>query len=214
MSASMIADVGLMSSERNVGAWTWSPSAARISLVNSPMRVTIVRRGDQGERDLAARFGLERAGAPARAGVRAAERLARVAARAVVLASEEARHPLLGERARVGRGRVALEERQRDRAVDLGEPVGGAGPEGLQLRARLVREGDPLVDEILAGARERPQRLGLIAVGHEHREAMAVGARERGEHERVEAVALATGHGEPRPHRGDLAGWIAMTERP
>ena len=68
-----------------------------------------LRRGDQGEDDLAARF-LERAGAPARASVRAAERLARVAGRAVVLASEEARHPLLAERARVGRGRVALEE--------------------------------------------------------------------------------------------------------
>ena len=35
---------------------------------------------------------------------------------------------------------------------------------------------------------------------------MAVGARELGEHERVEAVALAARGAEPGAHRGDLVG--------
>jgi hypothetical protein len=48
--------------------------------------------------------------------------------------------------------------------------------------------------------------LCLVAVGHQHPEAVSVGAGELGEHERVEAVALAAGGAEPRAHRGDLVG--------
>src|SRR3954471_9735177 len=48
--------------------------------------------------------------------------------------------------------------------------------------------------------------FSLIAVGHQHAEAVAVGARQLGEHEAVEAVALAARGTEPRSHRRDLVG--------
>ena len=71
-----------------------------------------------------------------------------------------------------------------------------------------------MLDEILAGAGERAQRLGRVAVGHQHAEAVRVGARELGQHERVEAVALAARSAEPRSHRGDLVGMHAITRSP
>jgi len=71
--------------------------------------------------------------------------------------------------------RILLEERQRDRAVDLAEHVRGAGPEAPKLGAQLVRHRDPCADEVRACARERPQRLGLISVGHQDPVAVAVG---------------------------------------
>ena len=72
-----------------------------------------------------------------------------------------------------------------------GEDHRGAGPEALELGARLVGQRDAGLHEVLARAAERQQRLGLIAVGHHHAEAVTVGARTHAEHERVEAVGLA-----------------------
>jgi hypothetical protein len=63
-----------------------------------------------------------------------------------------------------------------------------------------------VLDEVFARAGQRAQRLGGIAVGHDHAEAMTVGARQLGQHERIEAVALAARGAEPGPHRGDLVG--------
>jgi hypothetical protein len=105
---------------------------------------------------LAAGLGLERLGAALGGAAQPSQQLAWSLACAVVMAREEARHPLLAEPVRVGGGRVAAQERERDRAVDIGEHVRGAGPEALQLRAQLVRERDAMLDEVLAGARERP----------------------------------------------------------
>jgi hypothetical protein len=106
----------------------------------------------------------------------------------------------------VGRRRVAAQERERDRAVNLGEDLRGAGPEALQLRAQLVGQREPMADEVFARAGERAHRLGGIAVGDQHPVTVAVGARELGEHERIEAVALAARRAEARSHRGELVG--------
>jgi hypothetical protein len=60
--------------------------------------------------------------------------------------------------------------------------------------AQLVRQPHPGADEALPRAGERPQRLGLIAVGLEHPEAVAVRSRELGQHEAVKPIALAARH--------------------
>ena len=165
-----------------------------------------LQRSDQREHDLATRVALERFGASLGGAVQATQQLARGLTSAVAVAREELCHPLLTEAAgRGGRG-IALEERERDRAVDLREHARSAGPEALKLGAQLIRERNPRSDEVLTGARERPQRLGLIAIGDQHPVAVAVGPRELGQHEAVIAVALAARGGEPGSHCRDLVG--------
>jgi hypothetical protein len=56
---------------------------------------------------------------------------------------------------------------------------------------QLVGERDPLLDQVLAGAGQRPQRLRLVGVGRERPRPVRVGAGELGEHVSVEAVRLA-----------------------
>ena len=161
---------------------------------------------DEAEHDLAAGFGLERGGAPIGGAPQPGEQFVRRASAGVVVASQEAPEALFAESAGVGRGRVAFEERQRDRAVDLGEDRHRAGPEALKLGAQRVGQRDAGLDEILARTGQRAQRLGGVGVGDQDAEAMAVGARQLGEHERVEAVALAARRAKPRPAGGDLVG--------
>jgi hypothetical protein len=62
------------------------------------------------------------------------------------------------------------------------------------------------LDEILACAGQRPQRLGLVAVGLEHPEAVMIGARQLAEHERVKAIRLAARDAKPGTRRRDLVG--------
>jgi hypothetical protein len=112
----------------------------------------------------------------------------------------------VAERAGVDRARIALQQDQRDRAVEVGEQQRRAGPEALQLGAQRVGQRHPGADEILARTRQRAQRLGLVAIGLEHPEAVMIGARERAQHERVEAVGLAARGPEPWPRRSDLVG--------
>src|SRR5438105_47551 len=73
----------------------------------------------------------------------------------------------LAEAAGVGGGWVALEEGERDRRGDVGEDLLAARPEGIQLRSELVGERDLLLDQVLAGAGQRPERLRLVRVGLE-----------------------------------------------
>jgi hypothetical protein len=96
------------------------------------------------------------------------------------------------------------EDGQRDWASDFGEGPGGAGLGTVTLGAQLVGDLDAASDEILTSARERAQRLHLIAVGHQDAEATRVSAGELGQRERFEAVAAATGRREPQAHRRDL----------
>jgi len=58
--------------------------------------------------------------------------------------------------------------------------------------------------EIFPSAGQRPERLGRVAIRNQYAVAVAVGASELGEHERVEAVALAARGAVPRAHRCDL----------
>jgi hypothetical protein len=123
-----------------------------------------------------------------------------------MLAGKERLQAPLAQPARVGRARVALQERERDLAVEILEQADRPGPEARELCAQLVAQRDLGVHEILARAGQRSERLGLVAVGLEHPEAMAVGARELADHERVEPVGLAARDPEPGAGRGDLVG--------
>ncbi len=51
--------------------------------------------------------------------------------------------------------------RTRDGAFDVGEDLLGAWPERVRDRAELVGGGDPLADEVVAGADHRAQGAGL-----------------------------------------------------
>jgi len=128
------------------------------------------------------------------------------ASAAVGVTREKAFKALLAETTSVGGAGIALEERESDRAVDVGEDPFGAGPERLQLGAQLVRQGDPGVDEILTGAHERLQCQCLVAGGREHGEAVPVGSGELAQHERVEAVVLARGRSVALTRCLDLVG--------
>ena len=70
------------------------------------------------------------------------------------MAGEPAAKALGAEPLGVGGTRVAAQEGERDRRVDVGEHE-RPGPAGLELGAQLVGERDPCFDEVLAGARQR-----------------------------------------------------------
>ena len=123
------------------------------------------QRGGQREHDPAPGFALEFAGAALGRAAQAGHQLDRLRAARVGVAGQERLQALGAEAAGVGGAGVALEERERDRRVDLGEQTGRAGPEALQLGAQLVGQRDARLDQVLAGARERPDRLGLVASG-------------------------------------------------
>ena len=94
------------------------------------------------------------------------------------------------------------------------EQADRTGPEPLELRAQLAAQRHPGVHEILPRAGQRPERLCLIRVGLEHPEAMAVGARQLAQHERVEPVGLAARGPEPRPRGRDLFGMHRQHPQP
>ena len=87
-----------------------------------------LERGDQRQHDLPARLGLQLARSALGGAPEPVQQLLWAATAAVAVTRQEAGHSVLAERARVSRGRVLLEERQRDRAVDLGEHLDRAGP--------------------------------------------------------------------------------------
>lgn len=128
------------------------------------------------------------------------------AAAAVGVAGQERFEALGAESAGVCGARVALEEGESDRGVDVGEDRRGAGPEAGELGAQAVGELDAGGDQVVARARQRLQRHRLIAGGREPGEAVVVGARELAEHEGVEAVGLAARRPEALPGGLDLVG--------
>ena len=87
-------------------------------------------------------------------------------------------------------------------------------PEALKLGAQLVAQRHARLHQILAPAAQRPQRLGLIAVGLKHPEAVMVGARQLAQHERVEPVGLAARGAEPRAGGRDLVGMQRQHPQP
>jgi hypothetical protein len=54
------------------------------------------------------------------------------------------------------RGRIALQERERDVAFDVGKDGLGAGPEGLQGGGELVDGGHALADQLASGPHHGP----------------------------------------------------------
>ena len=105
----------------------------------------------------ARRLRVRRRGRPARRGAWRAAR--RDPCAAVVVAGEEPGERLLAEPVRVdGRG-VTLEEREADRAIEISEDLGSAGPEPLELGAELVAQRDALLDQNLAASGQRRSAL-------------------------------------------------------
>jgi hypothetical protein len=125
---------------------------------------------------------------------------------AVAVSLQEGRQPRLAQtRARPG-GRGTGQERQRDRTVDRREQADRAGPEPIELGAQLAGQRDPRRDEILPRAAQRPQRLGLIAIGLQDPEAVAVGACQLTQHEPVKPVGLPARRAKPIARCLDLIG--------
>ena len=161
------------------------------------------------------RASLSKAAARPGGGVaQAGEELVDRAPAAVSVAGEELRETFLCEPACIGRTRVALEERQADRAVEVGEDFDSARPEPFQLGAELVAQRDALLDEDLAAAGQGAQRLGVVAVGHQRPEPVAVGACQLAEHERVEPIRLPARWAEPIAGRVDLVGMNRQHHQP
>jgi len=122
------------------------------------------------------------------------------------VAGEEGREAALSEAPRIGGARVALEEREGDRRIDVSEDGPGSRPGARELGPELVGEPDPGGDQVLPRPGEDAQGARLVAVALEGAEAVVVGARELGEHEGVEAVRLAAACAVARPRRLHLVG--------
>ena len=110
-------------------------------------------------------------------GLQAAEQLADGRAAAVVQAAQEGSEAGLGEGGGGVAGGIAAQERDGGWRVQLTEQPDGAGKAAFQLAGELVDQRDPGLDQVLAGARQRPQDLGRLAVWGERGQAVAVGAQ-------------------------------------
>src|SRR5262249_44738148 len=115
---------------------------------------------DEGMNAIALGVGLELAGDAARCVSQPREQLGGAPRAGVRVASKECSQALLAETGRRLWRRVALEEVERDRRVDVREDLGSAGPELTEQRAQLVRERDASLNEIVACADEATQCLG------------------------------------------------------
>jgi len=109
---------------------------------------------------------------------------------AIGVAPQEAGHAPAAEPLGVIGARVALDEGERDRRVDVCEHQ-RPGPEGLELSPQLVCQLHPHPDQVLARAGQRPERLGLIAIWDQRPEAVGIGAGQLGQDVGVKAVGLA-----------------------
>src|SRR5882672_10301708 len=85
--------------------------------------------GDERANTLALGIGLELTGDAGWCGAQALDELGGSATAGVRVTREKRRHPLLAETARGLRGRVPVEELERDGGVDVGEDLRSARPE-------------------------------------------------------------------------------------
>ena len=88
------------------------------------------------------------------------------------------------------RGRPSGQERQRDRALDVGEDGLGAGPVAVQQRGQLVGRRDPRLDQVTAGAGHGAQGQGLGRVGDGDAQLVLTQPQVLGDHQGVAGVAL------------------------
>ena len=101
------------------------------------------RLEEGGAGEFAPGVGLRLAGEAGGRGAQAGEQFGRAAASAVGVGGEEAGEAFLAEAAGAVGGRIAAEEGERDRALDVGEEGGGAGPEAGRARSRRAGRGAP-----------------------------------------------------------------------
>ena len=106
--------------------------------------------GDKSEHRLAACGALEVVGQAGRLATETLEELGSGATSTVATLREERRETLLAEARGAPRRRVALEERERDGRVHVGEDGASAGPEAVEQCAQPVREREALVDQVIA----------------------------------------------------------------
>ena len=151
-----------------------------------------------------AEFGL--ADAPLRSATQLGEQLSGLLAAGIALTSQEPLEALRAQATRVGRARVALKERQRDPAVQIGKQPQRTGPEPLQLGPQLVCQRRARPDQIRPPTVSARSALVCIAVRLKHPEAMMIGTRQLAQHERVKAIRLPARGAKPRTRRGDLVG--------
>ena len=114
------------------------------------------------------------------------------AAAAVAVLGAERGHPFLAEVAgRLG-GRVAGEELQADRRLDVGEDGLGARPVRVQQRAELVSGRDPHLHQVPAGAHDGAQRVRLVGVGGDGPQLARAQPQVLGDHGGVPGVGFGT----------------------
>jgi hypothetical protein len=115
---------------------------------------------DQRENESSAGVGFALAGASGRGVMQPSEQLGAGAPSVVPVTGQE-----LGvtQAAGIDGAGIAIQERKADRAVEIFEDQGGAGPEALQFSTQLVAQGDALLDQDFTTAGQRAQRFGLIA---------------------------------------------------
>jgi hypothetical protein len=142
------------------------------------------------------------------------EQLCRGLAVVVVAGPQERHQALLPERAGVLGAGIALQERKRDRAIEIVKQTDRAGPEPLKLSTQLIGHRHPRADEILSGPGQGPQRLGLIAVGFKDPEAMSIGPGQLTQHEPVKPIGLPARRAKPIARRLDLIGMQGQHPHP
>jgi hypothetical protein len=127
-------------------------------------------------------------------------------AAAVGVAGQKRCQALVFEAAGDKRAGVARTKRQADQTVDLRADAGRGGPKALNFGAQLVGERDACRDEILAGATQGAQRVGVVAVANRDAKAMMVAAGKLAEHERGKAIELPGAGTKARPGGRNLVG--------
>src|SRR5438093_6338384 len=157
------------------------------------LREERVENAHESAHELALGLGLRRAAETGRCAAQPLEKERGGTPAAVAVLGKEVRQALVPETLGTLRGGVAIEEGKGDRRVHLGEDGGRARPEALEQRAQLVGERDTLMDQVVPGAHQGPQRASLIGKRPKGTEAVAVGAQQIGEDERVAWIALALG---------------------
>ena len=145
---------------------------------------------DRREHGTAQRLGERLTGGASRRGAQAGEQLRGGAAAGVAVLGAERGHPLLARVRGSGRGRVAGQELQADRRLDVGEDGPGAGPVRVQQRGQVVSGRDPHLDQVTAGAHDGSQRPGLIRVGHSDGQLVRAQPQVLGDHRGVAGVGL------------------------
>lgn len=116
-----------------------------------------------------------------------------VGSSAVVDGLEPGLEPFDRQPVGAGLGAEAFQEPQADVGVDVVEKACCGWEHDLQVGAQLVRHGDPVGDQVAAGADGRPQRGGLLGVAFQRPQPAAVGAHDVGQDVGVETVVLVAG---------------------